>query len=79
MPMPKDKIVFVRLTKMQSKLIDQFVKESNRRSTDVGRLSRSDVIRQAIVDFLANKRPKDPTLLSTIFAEEEIDRAVGDQ
>jgi metal-responsive CopG/Arc/MetJ family transcriptional regulator len=72
--MTKDSIVFVRLTKAQTRSLDRFVRKKNKQSTSVGKLSRSDLIREAITEWLRSQDDADPTLLTTIFAEEEIDR-----
>lgn len=76
--MTKDSIVFVRLTKAQTRSLDRFVRKKNKQSTSVGKLTRSDLIREAITEWLRSQDDVDPTLLTTIFAEEELDR-VSDQ
>lgn len=68
--MTKDKVVFVRLTNTQTRLIDQIVRDMNKKTRDVGKTSRSDVIRLAVEAWISKVKPKDPELLSTVFESE---------
>lgn len=79
--MAKDKVVFVRLSQEQAQELDRYVRSKNQKSKRIDdRVNRSAAIRMAVDSFLEKVRPRlDPTLLSTIFAEEELDRANGDQ
>jgi len=79
--MAKDKIVFVRLSMEQAQELDRYVKNTNKTSRSIdGRVNRSAAIRRAVESFLERVRPKtDPSLLVNVFAEEELDRANGDQ